>query len=285
MNNDNTRSMCGSVLKRRKFDAINRVNNGHPIYIEGHRGMNKLQPQNTILSFKEAIQHELDSVELDIWLTKDHVPVVIHGGDFGELEEFTTGKGNIKETTITDLALIKTKEGDQPIPTLDEVFTLCKDKMFINIELKDDRVELTFNAVIALAEKHSMLNQIALSSFKHDYYTYVKQYAVEKQIDIEFGFLYERIGNPKYRPYNFGFENVTMNFPQLNINEEMVRKAREKKCGVLVWFTMADEENEEVYRKVFDLGVDVMCCNKPNEAKAFRERYVKEKEKEKAMMG
>ena len=276
MNNNNI-----STLKRRKFDAINRVNNNHPIYIEGHRGMNKLQPQNTILSFTEAIKHNLDSVELDIWLTKDHVPVVIHGGDFGELEEFTTGKGNIKETTLAELAAIKTKEAEQPIPTLDEVFALCKDKMFINIELKDDRIELTFNAVIALAEKHSMIDQIAFSSFKHDYYTCVKQYAEAKHVELEFGFLYERIGNPKYRPYNFGFENVTMNFPQLNINEETMQKARAKKCGVLVWFTMADEENESIYRKIFDLGVDVMCCNKPNEAKAFRERYLREKANEK----
>jgi glycerophosphoryl diester phosphodiesterase len=125
--------MCSVLLKRRKFDAINRVEHGHHIYIEGHRGMNKLQPQNTILSFKEAIQHELDSVELDIWLTKDHVPVVIHGGDFGELEEFTTGKGNIKETTLTDLALIKTKEGDQPIPTLDEVIRELVDEPTLNV--------------------------------------------------------------------------------------------------------------------------------------------------------
>ena len=51
-------------------------------------------------SFKKSIDIGLDSVELDVWLTKDMIPVVIHGGEYGEIEEFTDGKGNVKEMTL-----------------------------------------------------------------------------------------------------------------------------------------------------------------------------------------
>lgn len=48
--------------------------------------MNKICPQNTLSSFKKSIDIGLDSVELDVWLTKDMIPVVIHGGEYGEIE-------------------------------------------------------------------------------------------------------------------------------------------------------------------------------------------------------
>ena len=40
--------------------------------------------------------------------------------------------------------------------------------MFINIELKDDRLQLTFDKVIEVVEKYNMIEQIAFFSFKHD---------------------------------------------------------------------------------------------------------------------
>ena len=40
--------------------------------------------------------------------------------------------------------------------------------MFINIELKNDRLQLTFDKVIEVVEKYNMIEQIAFSSFKHE---------------------------------------------------------------------------------------------------------------------
>ena len=72
-------------LKRKSFDIFNK---NHKIFIEGHRGVNREKPQNTKTSFLKAIEYQLDSIELDIWLSKDKIPVVFHGGNEGELSDF-----------------------------------------------------------------------------------------------------------------------------------------------------------------------------------------------------
>jgi glycerophosphoryl diester phosphodiesterase len=37
------------------------------ILVEGHRG--GFTPHNSIVGFKESIKHNLESIELDVWLT------------------------------------------------------------------------------------------------------------------------------------------------------------------------------------------------------------------------
>lgn len=32
-----------------------------------------------------ALDHNVEGIELDIWLTKDGMPIILHGGDNGEL--------------------------------------------------------------------------------------------------------------------------------------------------------------------------------------------------------
>ena len=51
----------------------------HIPYIEGHRGVNKEFPENTLRAFQNALDNEIDGVELDVWLSKDNIPVVVHG--------------------------------------------------------------------------------------------------------------------------------------------------------------------------------------------------------------
>ena len=41
---------------------------------------------------------------------------------------------------------------------------------------------------------------------------------------------------------------------------------------------MADKESNELYQKLFDYGIDVICCNEPLKAKEFRDNvYYKNK--------
>ena len=87
-------------LKRHSFDIFNK---DHKIFVEGHRGANRVFYQNSINSFKQAIKYELDSIELDIWLTKDKIPVILHGGDKGQIEDHVK---NVDKNLVTnDLTL------------------------------------------------------------------------------------------------------------------------------------------------------------------------------------
>lgn len=46
--------------------------------VHGHWGLGIEQPENTIAAFMESSKLGLDFVELDVWLTSDNIPVVIH---------------------------------------------------------------------------------------------------------------------------------------------------------------------------------------------------------------
>ena len=61
-----------------------------------HRGFSSIAPENTMAAFNMAMERpEVQWMELDVQLSRDGVPVVIH--DF-TLERTTNGKGRVKDT-------------------------------------------------------------------------------------------------------------------------------------------------------------------------------------------
>jgi len=97
--------------------------------IYGHRGSKGTRPENTLLSFKKALEVGADGLELDIHLTLDGEIVVIHDET---LDRTTRGKGHVK-----DLTLVEIKAMDESVPTLKEVLELMGDSNAeLNIELK-----------------------------------------------------------------------------------------------------------------------------------------------------
>ena len=260
-------------LQRHSFDIFKK---GHKIFIEGHRGANRVYYQNSMKSFIQAIQYKLDSLELDIWLTKDKIPVILHGGKEGQLyDHFLDVDKNVIVNNLTLEELLKYKlkgKEEQKVPTFNEVLDLCKNKIFINVEIKDPNIYDSFKEVIKLIEEKKMINQIAISSFHHDYFDLITKYNNEHDEKIEFGYLYyDQKEKENFKPYKFYTNGCSMNLYQKDITKEMVDKAHKNNISVLVWFKMMDKESNELYQKLFDYGIDVICCNEPQKAKEFRD--------------
>lgn len=68
--------------------------------IYGHRGAMGEYPENTLLSFKQAIEQGADGLEIDVQLTKDGEVVVIHDE---RLDRTTTGSGFVKDLTLNEI--------------------------------------------------------------------------------------------------------------------------------------------------------------------------------------
>jgi glycerophosphoryl diester phosphodiesterase len=246
----------------------------HKIFIEGHRGVNREFFENSIESFKQAIKYDLDSIELDIWLTKDKVPIVIHGGVSGCLYGYFKNISLLsfpQYYTLEELSKYEMIETNSKIPTLNEVLDLCKNKIFINIELKDPDLDETFNQVIKLIEEKKMINQIGISSFYHQYYDLVLDYNRRHEEKIEYAKIFDSSIFPFSMRYNFKDKNICINIYQNDITKDIVNKAHENGCAVMAWFKMKEDESEEIYQKLFDCGIDVLSCNEPNKAKEFRD--------------
>lgn len=98
----------------------------------GHRGYSARYPENTLLSFKKAIEVGCAGIELDVRLTKDNKVVVIHDKN---LERTTNGKGLVNDYTLKELKKIDAGRGER-IPTLKEVLEEIKGVKLL-IELKE----------------------------------------------------------------------------------------------------------------------------------------------------
>lgn len=101
--------------------------------IVGHRGACGHAPENTLRSFAKAIALGCQRVELDIHLSADRVPVVIHDQT---VDRTTNGKGAVRELTLAQLKSLEAGEKES-IPTLLEVMDLCRGRAELQIELKE----------------------------------------------------------------------------------------------------------------------------------------------------
>ena len=95
-----------------------------------HRGYSGKYPENTMLAFRKAVEAGADGIELDVQLTRDGEPVIIHD----ELVDRTTdGTGRVKDFTLAELQALDAsyiytgQYGRNPIPTLREYCELVKD--------------------------------------------------------------------------------------------------------------------------------------------------------------
>lgn len=73
-----------------------------------HRGMAQYAPENTLGAFKAAIEHGCEGIEIDIHLSKDGIPVVVHDSWLGRLTD------GADSSWINDLTVEELKKTDLP---------------------------------------------------------------------------------------------------------------------------------------------------------------------------
>lgn len=133
--------------------------------IIGHRGSRfDGLPENSLSSFKDAVNSGVDVVELDIWLSYDEKVVVHHDETFGRM---TNGYCNAKitETSYDQYPLIVndqevnlrnqmyTPNEIEKIPLLTDVFDAIPRSIVVNIEFKQNSDLLIQKVLTILNEK------------------------------------------------------------------------------------------------------------------------------------
>jgi glycerophosphoryl diester phosphodiesterase len=119
----------------------------------GHRGAKGHAAENTLASFQKAMELGVDMIELDVFLSKDNVPVVIHDKT---IDRTTNSNGFVSDFLAIELQKLG-------IPTLEDVFQLVNHQCDINVEIKE------FEAVKSVLDLiHSNIfskDKILISSF------------------------------------------------------------------------------------------------------------------------
>ena len=266
-------TLISSINNERIVRHPHDVFSKHPTFVESHRGVNREIFQNTLPAVERAIQYGVESFETDVWLSKDNVPVVLHGGSKGDLDGYYNHQGLVTDFTWEELSTFRTVEDNLPMPRLRDMMELTKDKIFMNLEIKDSRYDLVFEHVISLIEEFDYFDQVAISSFHHVYYDKVTQYNKEKGRELVFGFLFSK---GKQDQYDFTKKGNTLNIYWTDATKEICDKAHENGMAIQSWFNMGEEENTKIYKQLIENGADIICTNVPLLAKIYRDSYYDE---------
>ncbi len=140
----------------------------------GHRGYPARYPENTLASFKGAMDAGCDMIELDVTLTRNRKVVVIHDDT---LDRTTTGKGLVRGHSFEDIEALDAGSWFDPrfaaerVPELFEVLKLTAGRCLLNIEIKASAFEPDFPAdaiehqAVQLVKTTGAMDRVIISSF------------------------------------------------------------------------------------------------------------------------
>jgi glycerophosphoryl diester phosphodiesterase len=142
--------------------------------VMAHRGGRSLGPENTVYTFKRAIEQGTDVLEMDLQSTGDGALVILHDR---EVDRTTNGKGAVDRFNLSELKKLDAgyrwspdNTGSFPqrnkgvtIPTLAEVFKAFPDTR-MNIEIKSSQVN-TIQNLCQTIRSHGMSEKVMVACF------------------------------------------------------------------------------------------------------------------------
>lgn len=243
----------------------------HKPFVIGHRG-SIYGIENTVKAVEEADKIGVDFAEIDVQLTKDGVPVVVHDSNLWRLAKEPV---NVRDLTLDEIQALTVsdfshKDETAKIPTLEEMLSAAKEapnQIGFLIELKvngDEREELA-GAVVELVEGYDFgekamfmsLDYLSVLSVKEAYPEWWTGYCI-------FGSSGE-IDDTVLWKYEIDFIAAEEN----QVSNRLVTQARERGLPVYVW-TVSDTDRMKQY---LEMGVTGLIGDVPDDIKEVVEEY------------
>ncbi len=212
----------------------------------GHRGARAYAPENTLASFKKALEIGVDGVELDVRKTKDDKIVVIHDAD---VKRTTDGEGLVSELTLMQIKGFSSQ--GEKIPTLEETLDFLDKKVKVLIELKEAGVE---EQVLSIVNAKGLEKNVVIISFLEEALKKVK----ELNKNIETGLIYAKHSNPIKAALELKANYLVALYRFTHT--ATVQKAHENGLKIIVWTINTKKEAQEYAKK----GVDGIASDKPD---------------------
>ncbi len=216
------------------------------VRVYAHRGASADCPENTLAAFARAMDLGADGIELDVHLSRDGVPVVIHDE---RVDRTTNGTGNVADLTVGELQALDAGKGEA-IPTLAQVLDLVGGILHVDIEVK---AAPAVSAVLVETGGRPEL-RFAISSFNHD----VLRYARSNDPDVELWPLATGISDDVMdtarelgSPCIAAFDGM--------LGPEIINHVRSRNIDCWVW-TVNDPERAA---QLSALGVSGICTDDP----------------------
>lgn len=241
----------------------------------------------------------------NVWLTKDSIPVIVHGD-----HELPLWKLKHKETNAISMRFIRDMDylelsqyvcakTDNVFFTLGELIDILKNNHVtkLNCELKDWNPEVVAKCIDTIIEK-DFLDRTIFSSFEIQLEKTLRDEEVKRDLGrgkIPFGYLFDL---PCMFKKQDTFKSIIENYKTYQNNntyiitnvlyfcyfeEEAKIWMREmKEAGIKIgWWISHDEssewETDQIFTKLALAGTDLFITNRPTEVINFKEKVMSER--------
>jgi glycerophosphoryl diester phosphodiesterase len=211
----------------------------------GHRGARAYELENTLESFRKAIDLGVNALELDVRQSKDRKLIISHDDNLKKV----FGKDLLlNEATLEELKQMT----DNRVATLDEALHFIDRKVErILVELKEAGYE---KQVLEVITKEKVQDRVIVVSFHEEALARVRK--LDKK--IETGLIYAKFKDPVDTALKLDARYLLPLFRFVHTRD--VEKAHKSNLKVIVWTINTKEEAKEFIAK----GVDGIASDKPD---------------------
>lgn len=271
------------------------------VAVLAHAGGEDENPQETLFAFGRAAAEGVPILDMDVQLSADDVPVVMHDNT---VDRTTNGTGAVNSFSAAQLGALDAaywfsedcaachglptsdylyrgvrtgavappagfSAADFGVPTLEQVFQRFPDSYF-DIEIKDDAADpvLLAQKVAALIHRYGLSKRVVIASFGGPgmpaFRAAAPDVATSATLDeVQDFFLSNTV------PTSAQILDVppfyTLNGTKITVvSTAFVKRAHAAGLAVWVWMDSGDEQNAAFYDHLIDLGVDGINVSRPS---------------------
>lgn len=238
------------------------------VQVQAHRGGAGLAPENTMAAFRNAAALGVPWFELDVRRCGTGELIVVHDRSLKRVagidEDVTTMPWSALQQVDVGSHFAEEFAGE-PIPLLEEVVEVFRDRVRLNIEIKEDspRGDGTATALAALIDRMALSSECIVSSFNPGSLVRVK-----RSSSVPLSLIYPSGGRKLKdrllrRPWLAPILSVYALHPSHRVvTAEVVRKAHLRGMAVNTW-TVNEEER---MRELIGMRVNALITDFPDVA-------------------
>ncbi len=242
----------------------------HGVEITAHRGASHLAPENTLAAVELAWKLNADSVEIDVYLSKDRQIVVIHDNTTKRTAgiDWKVAEHTAAELRTLDVGSWKDEKFcGQKIPTLEEVLATIPagKRLLIEIKCKAEIVPLLKET---LDRSGTRAAEAAVISFDFDVVAAAKRAMPERTVlwllsatpkrDKETGRVLVTLAQRIAKCRSAGLDGLSVSCKS-ELNKSFVKQVHDAGLLLHVWTVNSAEET----KRLITWGVDAITTDRP----------------------
>jgi glycerophosphoryl diester phosphodiesterase len=227
-------------------------------------------------AIRQAVELGADMIELDVRISRDGIPVIIHNST---VDETTDGKGQVSSMTLAQLKKLDAgswkdkRYAGQRIPTLMEVLEYSRGKVNLSLDLK---AEAVIPSMVSAIQETDMMDDVVICGCcepqAQKIWEMDENLTVLMNMDSRLDELAKRDDKSDYiREYirrACKGKLAALNVSFRCVTHELIRRAHLRALPVWTW-TVDDEADME---RLMQMGVDAMYTNWPGRLLKVMER-------------